>query len=195
MALAEGLFTVDGLPAHPLLVDAVAVLLPLAALCSLGLALHRRTRRRFGWPVLVLTAVAVAVVPLAQATGKQLRDHLGAPDAALARHEELGNQLLPYALGFGVAVLLLVVAGKLADRERAASLRADHARATEDSALIPAAVAVRVTPNQAGTVSTLWRRTSVLAAVLVIGMSLITTVQVVRIGTSGAQAVWQGVSH
>jgi len=55
----NGLFTVAGLPAHPLLVDAVAVLLPLAAVCSVGLAVHRGVRRRFGWPVLVLTAVAV----------------------------------------------------------------------------------------------------------------------------------------
>jgi hypothetical protein len=199
MALAEGLFTVDGLPAHPLLVDAVAVLLPLAALCSLGLALHRRTRRRFGWPVLVLTAVAVAAVPLAQATGQQLRDHLGPPDPLLARHEQLGGQLLPYALGFGVAVLLLVVAGKLADRERAASIRADHEQATTSKALMPRAVstatATDVGPDRTGTVSTMWRRTSVLASVLVIGMSLVTTVEVVRIGTTGAQAVWHGAPH
>jgi hypothetical protein len=200
MALAEGLFTVDGLPAHPLLVDAVAVLLPLAALCSIVLALHRRTRRRFGWPVLVLTAVAVAAVPLAQATGQQLRDKLGTPDPLLLRHEQLGSQLLPYALGFGVAVLLLVVAGKLADRERAASIRAAHERATTSKALMPpSALAATSTSTEVedrvGTVSTMWRRTSVLASVLVIGMSLVTTVEVVRIGTTGAQAVWQGVAH
>ena len=41
----DGLFTVAGLPAHPLVVDAVAVLLPLAALCSVGLAVHRQDRK------------------------------------------------------------------------------------------------------------------------------------------------------
>ena len=172
----HGLFTVAGLPAHPLVVDAVAVLLPLATLCSVGLAVHQGTRRRFGWPVLGLTAVAVAAVPLAEATGQQLRDSLGpVTDPLVARHEELGRQLLPYALGFGVTVVLLVVAGRLADRERAASAR----------------------PTQAGdtAVSTMWRRISVLASVLVIGMSVVTTVDVIRIGTTGAQAVWHGVTH
>jgi hypothetical protein len=183
--LVNGLFTVAGLPAHPLLVDAVAVLLPLAAVCSVGLAVHRGVRRRFGWPVLVLTAVAVVAVPLAEATGEQLRDHLPPPDSLLARHEALGELLLPYALGFGVAVLLLVVAGKLADRERAATSRPSHADVPDTAP----------DTDRASAVSTLWRRTSVLASVLVIGMSVVTTVDVVRIGTTGAQAVWQGVAH
>jgi hypothetical protein len=172
----SGLFTVAGLPAHPLVVDAVAVLLPLAALCSVWLAVHHGARRRFGLPVLVLAAVAVAAVPLAEATGVQLRDHLGPPDPVLARHEATAAQLLPFALGFGVTVVLLVVAGRLADRERAASAR--HDQDTRD------------TP-----VPTTWRRISVLASVLVIGMAAVTTVDVVRIGTTGAQAVWHGVAR
>jgi hypothetical protein len=181
MPFAQGLFTVDGLPAHPLLVDAVAVLLPLAALCAVGLAVHRKLRRRFAWPVLTLTGVAVVTVPLAQATGRQLASYLARPDRILARHEQLGNQLLPYALGFGVAVVFLVVAGQLADRERAAAIRADHERATshEDA--------------PARRVPTTWRRISVLASVLVIVLAVLTTTDVVRIGLTGAQSVWQGV--
>ncbi|HEY1573436.1 MAG TPA: hypothetical protein VGG05_18980 [Pseudonocardiaceae bacterium] len=184
MPFAQGLFTVDGLPAHPLLVDAVAVLLPLAAVCAVGLAVHRRLRRRFGWPVLTLTGVAVATVPLAQATGRQLSAYLAQPDQTLARHEQLGNQLLPYALGFGVAVVFLVVAGKLADRERAATIRAEHERTSADG---------RDTP--ARRVPTTWRRISVLASVLVIVLAALTTVDVVRIGLTGAQAVWTGVAE
>jgi hypothetical protein len=199
MPLAEGLFTVDGLPAHPLLVDAVAVLLPLAALCAVGLALHRGVRRRFGWAVLALTGVAVAAVPLAQATGRQLRDRLGPPSAVLTRHEQLGSQLLPYALGFGVTVLLLVVAGKLADRERTASTRAEHVRAGANTTLTGANAPVesgdQAEPGGTRSVSTTWQRISVLASVLVIGMAALTTVDVVRIGTTGAQSVWQGVAR
>ena len=191
MSLAQGLFTVDGLPAHPLLVDAVAVLLPLAALCSVALALHRGLRRRHGWPVLVLTAVAVTAVPLAQTTGVQLRAHLAtsAQNAMLLKHEQLGGQLLPYALGFGVTVLFLLVAGRLADRERTAAVRTEHERANADAVLNP----TEDQPPQH--VSTTWRRVSVVASVLVVAMAALTTVDVVRIGTTGAQAVWHGVTH
>lgn len=180
MPFAQGLFTVDGLPAHPLLVDAVAVLLPLAAVCAVGLAVHRRLRRRFAWPVLTLTGVAVVTVPLAQATGRQLAAYLAKPDQVLGRHEQLGNELLPYALGFGVAVVFLVVAGQLADRERAAAIRAEHEKST-----------ARDTPVRR--VPTTWRRISVLASVLVIVLAVLTTADVVRIGLTGAQSVWQGV--
>jgi hypothetical protein len=129
-------------------------------------------------------------VPLAEATGEQLRDHLPAPDPLLATHEALGELLLPYALGFGVAVLLRVVAGKLAARERAATSRVGHHQQQHGD--VPDTAP---DTDRAGAVSTLWRRTSVLASVLVIGMSVVTTVDVVRIGTTGAQAVWHGVAH
>jgi hypothetical protein len=185
MPLARGLFTVDGLPAHPLLVNAVAVLLPLAAVCAVALAVHRKLRRRFDWPVLTLTGVAVLTVPLAQASGRQLSQYVDRSDALIVRHEALGNQLLPYALGFGVAVVFLVVAGKLADRERAAGIRADHERATA-LARDGEAGSVRRVPST-------WRRLSVLASVLVVALAVLTTVDVVRIGTTGAQAVWHDV--
>lgn len=161
---SAGFLTIAGVPAHTLIVAVVAVLLPLAALCSIGMAVHRGFRKRFGSATLVLTAVAVAAVPLAQFTGKQLAARLGTADPRVAHHVELGNQLLPYALGFGVAVVVLLVAGKLADRERAAE---------ESSAKT-------------------WQRVSLLISVLVVAMAALTTVEVVRIGTTGAQAVWVG---
>jgi hypothetical protein len=162
-ALNSGFLTVAGVPAHPLVVAVVAVLLPLAAVCSVGLAVHRGFRRRFGSPVLILTALAVAAVPLAQLTGTQLTARLASKNPLVARHIQLGNQLLPYALGFGVAVVVLLVAGKLADRERAAE------------------------ENTSRT----WQRISTLLSVLVVAMAVITTVEVVRIGATGAQAVWE----
>lgn len=184
MPLAEGLFTVDGLPAHPLLVAAVAVLLPLAAVCAVAIALHRGLRRRYGLATLVLTGVAVVAVPLAQASGRQLAGRVD-PNSVLARHEALGDQLLPYALGFGVTVLFLAVAGRLADRERTASDKAERERA--DAEQTGDEVVTR-------TVSTTWRRLSVLASVLVIGMAVLTTVDVVRVGTTGAESVWQNAA-
>jgi hypothetical protein len=40
-----------------------------------------------------------------------------------------------------------------------------------------------------------WRRLSVFASVLVVAMAVVTTVDVVRIGVTGAQSVWQDVGH
>jgi hypothetical protein len=165
-----GYLSIAGVPAHALVVAVVAVLLPLAALCSVVMAVHAGFRRRFGSATLVLTAVAVAAVPLAQYTGRQLLARLASADPLVARHAEVGDELLPYALGFGVAVVVLLVAGKLADRERAAS---------KDS-----------TGREAEAGGKTWQRISTLVSVLVLAMASLTTVEVVRVGLDGAQAVW-----
>ncbi|MER5263575.1 DUF2231 domain-containing protein [Actinosynnema sp. NPDC002837] len=172
MALADDLVTIFGLPAHPLLVHAVVVLLPLAALGAAALAVVPRWRQRFAWPLLGVTLVAVGSVPLAQWAGEQLIAKMqaaGFQDPAAQRHADLGNDLLPFALGFGVVVVALLVAGRLADRERAA--------AVEDSA-----------------VPKTWRRISTVVAVLVIAAGAATIVQTVRIGHSGTNAVYDYVS-
>jgi hypothetical protein len=169
----QDLITVDGIPAHPLLVHAVVVLLPLAAIGGLIIAARAAWRRRFGLAVLALTAVGVGTVPLATRTGKQLQAVLPA-NPAVQEHAALGDGLLPFALAFGVAVLLLVIAGRLADRERGAANSV--ARGTG-----------------AVTVTRTWRRIAIVAAALVAFTGVATTVQIVRIGHSGSVAVWQGV--
>jgi hypothetical protein len=168
----QDLIAVDGIPAHPLLVHAVIVLLPLAAIGGLIIAARATWRRRFGLTVLALTAVGVGTVPLATRTGKQLQAVLPA-NPAVQEHAALGDGLLPFALAFGVAVLLLVIAGRLADRERGAD------------------TAVRGTG--AVTVTRTWRRIAIVAAALVAFTGVATTVQIMRIGHSGSVAVWQGV--
>lgn len=170
MALADDLVTIFGLPAHPLLVHAVVVLLPLAAVGAAALAVVPRWRQRYAWPLLGVTVLAVGSVPLAQWAGDQLYARLASLNNPLIHHHaNLGNDLLPFALGFGVVVVALVVAGRLADRERAAA-------AADDSA-----------------VPKTWRRISVVVAVLVIAAGTAATVQTVRIGHSGSAAVWDGV--
>ncbi|TQM80766.1 hypothetical protein FHX81_3114 [Saccharothrix saharensis] len=169
MALANDLVTIFGLPAHPLLVHAVVVLLPMAAAGAAAMAVVPRWRQRYAWPLLGVTLLGVGSVPLAQWAGDQLYVHfesLGNP--LIQRHRDLGNDLLPFALGFGVVVVALLVAGRLADRERAA--------AAEDPA-----------------VPKTWRRIAVVVAVLVIAAGAAATVQTVRIGHSGSTAVWDGI--
>ncbi|MFD1149201.1 DUF2231 domain-containing protein [Saccharothrix hoggarensis] len=169
MALADDLVTIFGLPAHPLLVHAVVVLLPLSAAGAAALAVVPRWRQRYAWPLLGITLLGVGSVPVAQWSGDQLYARLAAlGNPLIRRHAELGNDLLPFALGFGVVVVAMLVAGRLADRERTA--------AADDTA-----------------VPRTWRRISVVVAVLVIAAGAATTVQTVRIGHSGSTAVWDGV--
>jgi hypothetical protein len=169
MVSAQDLVTIDGLPAHPLLVHAVVILLPLAAVCAAALAVRPRWRQRYAWPVLGLTLLGVGAVPLAQEAGEQLYAKLATLDNPLIeRHAELGNDLLPFALGFGVSVVLLLVAGRLADRERVAA---------EESTDVPKT----------------WRRIAIAVSVLVIAAGAASVVQTVRIGHSGSTAVYDFV--
>ncbi|CAL9621534.1 DUF2231 domain-containing protein [Saccharothrix sp. NPDC042600] len=171
MALADDLVTIFGLPAHPLLVHAVVVLLPLAAVAAAALAVVPRWRQRYAWPLLGVTVLGVGAVLPAQKTGEQLEARLaGLENPLIQRHAELGNDLLPFALGFFVVVVALLVAGRLADRERTAAA---------DDTNVPRT----------------WRRISVVVAVLVVAAGAAATVQTVRIGHSGSTAVWTGVGQ
>ncbi|MEU7384613.1 MULTISPECIES: DUF2231 domain-containing protein [unclassified Streptomyces] len=92
---------VNGLPAHVLLVHAVVVLVPLSALALVLCALWPQAARRLG-PVLPLLALVTLVsVPLTTQAGEWLERHVNG-DALVRRHAELGDGLLPWALGLFV---------------------------------------------------------------------------------------------
>lgn len=96
--------TVFGLPMHPLVVHATVVLVPAAALAVLLAALWPAFRRRAGIVPLLLSIVALVLVPLSTQSGEALErrvDH----SAVLERHTELADGLLPW-----VAVLVVAAA-------------------------------------------------------------------------------------
>ncbi|GLZ31159.1 hypothetical protein Lesp02_33470 [Lentzea sp. NBRC 105346] len=161
--------TVFGLPAHVLIVHAVVVLLPLGALGSIAAALRPRWRQRYAWPVLGVSLVGALSATAAKIAGENFQERLkqaGVDNELIQKHAALGAQLQNWALGFGAAVIVLFVAGRLADRERSA--------------------------DGPGVTKT-WRRISVVVSVLVIALAVVTTVQTVRTGHSGSTAVWTGV--
>jgi len=174
------IFTIDKLPAHPLIVHAVVVLLPLSAFGGLLMAVSPWLRRRFGVAVLLLAAAGVGAVPLATRTGAELKSVLPPNNPLIEAHEQRANDLLPFALTFGITVVLLVVAGRLADRERGAAQTSTAQTSTTegDSATAP--------PRT-------WRRIALVAAALVAFSGVAVTVQVVLVGHSGSTAVWNGV--
>lgn len=95
----------DGLPLHPLVIHAVVVLVPLAVLGTIAIAVWPWARRRFGWLVVLVTAVATASIPVATSTGEDLSGRVR-HTALLERHMELGDQLLPFAVVMFAAALL-----------------------------------------------------------------------------------------
>lgn len=151
---------INGLPLHPLLVHFVVVLLPLAALMLILGSVWPAARRRLGVIIPIIALVALLGVPLATQAGEALERQVD-PSAALERHAELGDHLLPWAAG----LFVLCVAHWLWFRTRgknSADTKGTSARSVPS--LILATVAILVAAGA--------------------------TANVVQIGDTGAQAVW-----
>lgn len=99
-------WTVGGLPLHPLLVHGVVVLLPLAAIAAVLHAAWPAARRRLGIVTPGLAAVALILVPIVTQAGEALANVVGM-NPKIARHQELADTLLPWA------ITLFVVAAAL----------------------------------------------------------------------------------
>ena len=161
--------TVFGLPVHPLVVHATAVIVPAAALAVLLAAVWPRFRRWAGWLPMALSALAVVLTPLSTESGEALERRVERTDL-VTEHAELADGLLPWVVGLLVAAIALYV---VARRELTAAT---------PSAARPAAS----TTHSAG--APRW----LLVGGVVVGLvaALGTTVDVIRIGHSGAQAAW-----
>jgi hypothetical protein len=92
---------VNGLPAHVLLVHFVVVLVPLTALALVVAAVWPAAARRMGVVLPVLAFVTLVSVPLTTQAGEWLERHVTS-SALIRRHTELGDGLLPWALGLFV---------------------------------------------------------------------------------------------
>ncbi|WP_372460656.1 hypothetical protein [Actinomycetospora endophytica] len=167
--------TIDGLPAHVLLVHAVVVLVPLSALLLVLVALWPAARYRLVWPALVLTLLALVAVPLTTDAGEWLEHHV-ARSALVHTHTELGDTMLPWVIGLAVVAVVLAARHVLDVRDRAR-------REGPGAALAPETA--RATPP-GGTVAT------IVIAVLTVVLALGSVVTVYRIGESGARAAWTG---
>lgn len=101
----------NGLPTHVLLVHAVVLFVPLTALLVTGSALIPWTRRWLGILPVAVAFVSLLLVPLTTHAGEWLRDRV-ADSPLVDRHAELGDGLLPWALG----LFVVAVAGWLFQR-------------------------------------------------------------------------------
>jgi len=167
--------TVNGLPAHVLLVHAIVVLLPLSALLLVVTAIWPRMRARFAGPNAVLSLIVVALVPVTTSAGEWLERRV--PDTALLHnHTELGDGAIFAALP--IAVLALAVWWR--NREATSADIVDGASGgttmtRQRTLLAPASRTV----------------TRVIAVIAVVA-ALYAVYDVYRIGDSGAKASWNG---
>ncbi|WP_329249070.1 hypothetical protein OG417_02500 [Actinoallomurus sp. NBC_01490] len=104
--------TIFGLPTHPLVVHAVVVLVPLAALSALVVAVWPAARDRYAPAALLLATLALISVPLATHTGEQLERHVH-PSAFVERHTSMADGLLPFVGLLWLALAVLVAARRL----------------------------------------------------------------------------------
>jgi len=86
-----------GLPAHPLIVHAAVVLLPMAAVGLVVVAALPRARRAYAPLVLAIALGAVVMVFLAQRSGEAFEERVR-ENELVERHTELGETMLPRAI-------------------------------------------------------------------------------------------------
>jgi hypothetical protein len=187
--------TLNGLPAHVLLVHTIVVLLPLASLLLVLSALWPAARRKLAGPNALLSVLVVILVPITTDAGDWL-EHRVASTPLIRAHTDLGDTALYVAIP--VAVLALVVWWR--QREAAKTVSA--------SPEVPAADAVPAGASSDGpgaaklaTRPAVARRTflapastvvTVVVAVLSVVAAGAAAYDIYRIGDSGAQASWQG---
>lgn len=176
--------TINGLPAHILLVHAIVVLLPLSAILLVITAAWPGGRRRLAGANAILSVIVLILVPITTDAGEWLERRV--EDTALVRdHAELGDTALFVA--FPVAVLALLIWWR--GREQAATQS------------VPTGTEQAVAASPGGSTSAKPPRRTRLAP----ANQLVTTVLIVisviaagaaiydvyRIGDSGAKASWQ----
>jgi hypothetical protein len=107
--------TLFGLPAHPLVVHAAVVLLPLAAVATLVCAAVPRARRAYAPVALGVALVATVAVGLAQGSGEALEEEIDETEL-VEEHTEEGESVLPWAIGVTVAAAAVTAVPAVARR-------------------------------------------------------------------------------
>jgi hypothetical protein len=106
--------TVMGLPVHILVIHAVVVLVPLAAVGVLLYAFVPKWRATLRWPVLAVATAGFIATPIAYVSGGELQELLGLEEARdVQRHAEFGlRTLIAVTIWWIVVALVLGVAAR-----------------------------------------------------------------------------------
>ena len=186
------LHEINGLPAHVLLIHAVVVLAPIGALFTVLSAVWPTARRRIGVYGPITCLVVLVLVPITTNAGEWLEDKLtdGQPDSApfvkkIEKHADLGDTFLWFAIGLFVLSTAVWWIGRTTDR----AANGSGTVTAVDGGGGGIGTKVRTGTGTATTAAVPVAVQYVVAALAVL-MSIAIVVQLVRIGDSGAQAVW-----
>jgi hypothetical protein len=174
-----------GIPAHPLLVHAAVVFVPLQILAAFAYAIVPYVRRLIAWLVVALAVVAPLAALFSKLSGDAFRARLirngsvGPPVLdKISQHSSYGNNTLYFSIGLSVAMLALVAVQVLRSRRPATAGAAagdgEEAHKGDQQAKGSIIVAAVLT-----------------VAVLVVGA--FTGYYVFKTGDSGAHIVWSGL--
>lgn len=157
--------TFFGLPAHPLLVHAVTVLFPLAAIGGIVMAVFPSWRDRIGWPIVGLAGVGLVFTYLAKESGEALEEAIEQAEGIspqLHAHTELGDVTLFWMLPLFVVLLGFMLYHRSRKQKGLPELRVGS-------------------PLALGLIA------------LVLAASVTTTYKVIEVGHTGAKAAWGDV--
>lgn len=106
---------VFGVPAHPLLVHAVVVLIPLISIGAVAATWIPGMRTRIGWIVAAGAALNVVLLPLVTESGESLEARV--PETSLVEtHAEMGEQLLPWVIALAIAFVAFMLSRRAGRR-------------------------------------------------------------------------------
>ncbi|QCB51258.1 hypothetical protein E5720_20960 [Rhodococcus sp. PAMC28707] len=100
--------TINGLPAHILLIHLIVVLAPLTALLAVAASVWAGVRRRFVWFIAALSVLILVMTPLTTDAGEWLEKRVP-KSASVETHAELGDTMLYFAIAAVVVAALLVL--------------------------------------------------------------------------------------
>jgi hypothetical protein len=189
-----------GLPAHPLLVHATVVFVPLLAFGAVVYALAPFLRERTRWVVILLALAGPMTAWLAKLSGDAFRRRQAAKGvgaemlAKIDQHKSLGDATLWVAIALGVATLLLVAAtsGRLPlGRKASASGTADDPAGLASSSAKPPSSSAEP-PSSSAKPASGAKVVQTVLIVATVGLAVASGYYVFKTGDSGARMEWTG---
>lgn len=183
--------TLNGLPAHILLVHAIVVLLPLAAGLLVLTAVWPAARRRLAGPNALLSLGVLVLVPITTDAGEWLERRVPSSEL-LHDHTELGDTALFVTVP--VVVLALIVWWRGREDAAVATVTAASASEMEDSPRsgVSTATLTRPVTSRRAVLAPASRAVTIVIVVFAVLAAGGAVYDIYRIGDSGAKASWTG---